>query len=163
VPDTIDEFTSPNGCIAGIFCDDVFGMVFAEGLTVPEFDAYSAWQRRLIHPNRPVVSMAVSIVVQMLSYDVRQATENYIQEFGKFTKASATIIPAVGFSGAAARAMASTIYLVSRTSFPRKVFADIDSGEHWLALHLDDPSPLRTVADWLRERSHQHEIAQAQP
>ena len=50
----------------------------------------------------------------------------------------------------AARAMASTFDLVSRRSFPRKVFASVADAEAWLADHVSDRGRLQRAADWLR-------------
>lgn len=143
-------FESADGRVSARRFGSVFATHFRQGLTVAAMQAYADWQREQLAPDDQIVSLSLLFAVERIPDEVREATSRYIAEFGPRTKASATVIAASGFAAAAGRAMTSTFYLVTRAGFPRKVFADLDAAEQWLAPHLDDAAELHEGAAYLR-------------
>jgi hypothetical protein len=61
------------------------------------------------------------------------------------------VLTASGFQASAARAMLATIYLLTRVSYPRRVFADVHEAEAWLASLGKYPKAIAASAMWLTE------------
>lgn len=147
---THDDFTSSDERVVAVRRGEIFATHFKQDMSVTAMREYGAWQRELVGPDGPVVSFSLILGAQRLPADVADATSRYIKEFASQTRASATVISATGFAASAARAMASTFYLVSRLPFPRKVFATVAEAEQWLAEYASSRDQLQRAADWLR-------------
>jgi hypothetical protein len=150
-------FESPGERISSRRFGSVFATHFRDKLTVDEMKAYANWQREVLGPDDEFVSLSLLLSVERIPDDVRDATAAYIEEFGRQTRMSATIIAVSGFAAAAGRAMLAGLYMISPAGFPRKVFADIDSARDWLAPRLDDASELERAVEYLRGLQATHE------
>ena len=135
-------FESSDGSIVSRRHGLVFATHFRSGITADAMNDYANWQGTQLKPGEQIVSLSLLLGAERITDDVRDATSRYIAEYGERTRASATVIAATGFMASAARAMASTFYLVSRTGFPRKMFADLGSAHEFLRGHVDDPAEL---------------------
>ena len=145
-----DEFTSSDERVVALRRGQIFATHFKQDMSVAAMEEFAAWQRARLGPDDKIISFSLVLGAQRLPSDVSDATGRYIKEFAARTRASGTVIAATGFAASAARAMASTFYLVSRLPFPRKVFASVADAEQWLTEYATDRDHLQRAADWLR-------------
>jgi hypothetical protein len=63
---------------------------------------------------------------------VREAAARIVSDMAPRTGATVTVIEGTGFRSATARLVTSGVYLLSRKTFPTKVFGTVPEGARWL-------------------------------
>jgi hypothetical protein len=63
---------------------------------------------------------------------IREEASRIVKDMAHRTAATVTIIEGSGFRSATARLVTSGVYLVSRNTFPTKVFSTVPDGARWL-------------------------------
>ena len=67
------------------------------------------------------------------SAEVRSASADVDKLGASDVEAHATVLPGEGFWVAAARSVVGAVFFLSRSQYPRRVFAKLDSAHAWLA------------------------------
>jgi hypothetical protein len=83
-------------------------------------------------PEGVYVLAFITLGTGMPGNDVRQESAKIDRECGPFIRAHGTVVPGEGFWVASARSVLGTVFLLSRTGYPRKVFRDASPGLLWL-------------------------------
>ena len=144
------EFRSSDGLIRIARFGPVFAGVYHKGLTPESLDAVLQWQSGVM-PDEPIISYSLAFAADRLESKVQAAADRLLAEFASRTKASAIVLSAAGFQASTARAMLATLYLVSRVSYPRKVFSTVADAEIWLMTLREDGDPIYASARWLAD------------
>jgi hypothetical protein len=63
---------------------------------------------------------------------IREEASRIVRDMAPRTGATVTVIEGTGFRSATARLVTSGVYLLSRQTFPTKVFPTVYEGAHWL-------------------------------
>jgi hypothetical protein len=66
---------------------------------------------------------------------IREEAARIVRDMAPRTGATVTIIEGTGFRSATARLVTSGVYLLSRQTFPTKVFGTVPEGARWLLSH----------------------------
>ena len=142
----------------------VFAGVYYQGLTETSLREVLEWQRGVI-PDEKIISFSLAFAAELLEPDVKDAADRLLREFAAQTRASATVLSAAGFQAAAARAMLATIYLLVRSTYPRKAFSTVSDAETWLMEQADEGGgSIYAAARWLLdEESNVAGARQARP
>ncbi len=150
-PDTVFECSGGRIRIARF--GTVFAGVYHSGLTAAGFDEVSAWQAPKM-PAEPITQFSLAFGAHRLAPDVQAAADRLITTYGPRTCASATVLSATGFQASAARAALATLFLLTRVSYPRRVFASVAEADTWLTslatLGRHRPS-IAAAAHWLAD------------
>ena len=144
-------FRATSGRILGAAFGPHIVYAFGSDLVGADIDELSAWKRHQVPHGEQLGTIALLFEAKPMSAEVSEATNRLLKELGPKTRASATVISAQGFVASAARAMAATLFLVSRIECPRRVFANVGEAGEWLAGHFDDPRVLEPGVRWLSE------------
>jgi hypothetical protein len=145
-----DLFESYGGVIRIARFGPVFAGIYGSPLTADAFDEVLHWQRPLM-PSEPILQFSLAFSAHRLQPDVQAAADRLLTEYGPRTCGSATVLTASGFQASAARAMLATIYLLTRVSYPRRVFAEISEAEAWLVSLGKYERSIAASAMWLTE------------
>jgi len=143
-----DYFQSGDGVIRVGRFGPVFAGVYYKGLSAKALDKLRSWQHGVM-PGQPILSYSLSFAAQRLDEDTKSATNRLLADFRDQTRASATILATQGFDGSAARAMLATIYLLTRASYPRRVFANVTDAHKWFAHDFGDVDKIESATRWL--------------
>lgn len=155
-----DLFESYGGVIRIARFGPVFAGAYGSPLTADALDQVLHWQRPLM-PAEPIMQFSLAFSAHRLAPDVQSAADRLLTEYGPRTCASATVLTASGFQASAARAMLATIYLLTRVSYPRRVFADVSEAQQWLVSLGKYERSISASAMWLTEAVAAHAAAQA--
>lgn len=128
----------------------VFAGVYGTPLTAEAFDEILAWQAPLM-PAEPILQFSLAFGAHRLAPEVQAAADRLLIAYGPRTCGSATVLSATGFQASAARAALATIYLLTRVSYPRKVFAEVAEAEVWLRSLGKYPDAITAAARWLAQ------------
>jgi len=145
-----DLFESYGGVIRIARFGPVFAGIYGSPLSAEAFDEVLHWQRPLM-PAEPILQFSLAFSAHRLQPDVQAAADRLLTEYGPRTCGSATVLTASGFQASAARAMLATIYLLTRVSYPRRVFADVGEAEAWLTSLGKYSRSIAASALWLTE------------
>ncbi len=88
-----------------------------------------------LHPDGVRVLAVIESGINIPGNDVRETSAMIDREVGGSIRAHATVIPGHGFWVASARSVLGTVFFLSRSVYPRKVFSAPDEALRWLAKH----------------------------
>lgn len=143
-------FESDGGVIRIARYGPVFAGIYGSPLTAKAFREVHAWQGPVM-PEEPIMQFSLAFGAHRLAPDVQSAADKLLTAYGPRTCASATVLSASGFQASAARAALATIYLLTKVSYQRRVFANVSEAEAWL-VSLDKYRPsVRAAGRWLAE------------
>ena len=91
------------------------------------------------------VSVLEPTAAQAVPKEVRDESAALTAEFQSL--AAATVIEGSGFRAAATRTAVSGMFLISRPSYPHKVFASLSEGARWVIETCKRATPLDVTAD----------------
>jgi hypothetical protein len=98
---------------------------------------------RETNPEGVYVLAFITLGTGMPGNDVRTESAKIDRECGPYIRAHATVVPGEGFWVASARSVLGTVFLLSRTGYPRRVFRDAAPALVWLrhsgATHEHEP------------------------
>jgi hypothetical protein len=87
------------------------------------------------------------------SPEVRDASAEIDKLGAADVEAHATVLPGEGFWVAAARSVVGAVFFLSRSQYPRRVFAKLEGAQAWLAQHGANADAQSLIAYVERERA----------
>ncbi len=136
--------------VAAATCGGVFISVLRQPPTLENINRLRAETRRL-HDLRGGKYGSLSILepsaVANVAADVREASARFAREFTML--GAAIIVEGSGFLPAAGRTLIAGIYLLTKKTYPHKIFAKPADGAAWLVPILAQAGVLHTAAELL--------------
>ena len=112
-------------------------------VTIPDIEAlergFEAYMSE--HPGKHVTFSYVLPSDDRLDAKVRDRIKVMMDNYGADTLAAAYVIPADGLTGALQRSILTSIMMLTRGAYPRKVFKSLEDGCAWGAGHLQSIDP----------------------
>jgi hypothetical protein len=88
---------------------------------------------------RVFVFVVVDEVPGIPSFEIRKKLTGMAQQTEGEVEAHATVIRSSGFLASTLRSVVATIFSFARTTYPRRVFANVAEAGEWLATHRGSP------------------------
>ncbi len=143
-----DLFESRTGAVRVARFGAVFAGIYRAPLIAEASEELRVWQGPVM-PDEPIAQFSLAFGVHRLAPEVQAAADRVLTAYGPRTCVSATVLVASGFQASAARAMLSTLYLLTRVAYPRRVFASVAEAESWLSSLGKYRKSIAASARWL--------------
>lgn len=129
----MDAFSTDDGFLQARAFGSVFAAIYGGPVTRHHLESMAEYQTQVLEGLGGYVSLSVITGgAANPDPDTRKAGEEAAARFADRTLASSAALLVDGFHGAALRMMVTTMLILQRLPFPRKVFGTVPDAARWL-------------------------------